>query len=105
MDASTLTRLWYRSPEDDDAERIVYRDRTHAFAPSRAPRPALDLQPDGVARYGTSGPADALEYIGGSWSLAGDILTLTLPGREEAFHVETVAGDRLVLRRVSEAEN
>ena len=98
MDASKLTGLWFRSHEEDEGDRIVYRGTSHEFPPARAPRPSLALEPDGTAAVGQAGPADKTISTSGTWELSGDILKLSTAGVPVEWQIETLDDDLLILR-------
>jgi hypothetical protein len=100
VDASALPGVWIHAREEDDAERVVYRDPSHEFPPARAPRRTLTFNDDGSVVVGEPGPADAAEPVAGSWQLVDDRLTVALEDREEVYEVESL-DDALVLRRRS----
>ncbi|WP_217914703.1 hypothetical protein [Miltoncostaea marina] len=102
IDRARLVGRWFRSAEEDQGGRLVFRGPEHEFPPSRAARSSIDLEADGTAAVGRAGPADRAEYSPGRWELEGDRLRLAWHGREERYEVLEAGADRLVVRRVED---
>lgn len=100
MDAAQLRGHWFHSHEEDSDDRVVYRDRTYEFPPSRVPRRALNLGADGVLSLGLPGPTDARARTAGRWTLEGRCLTLEAADTREQYEIESADAGRLVLRRL-----
>jgi hypothetical protein len=99
VDVSALTGVWFHSHEEDEGDRIVYRDSTYDFPRSRAPRQSLAIEPDGTAVFGEPGPAEATEASAGRWEVSEGGVRLRRPSGGEEFEVESLEGGVLVLRR------
>lgn len=99
MDVSRLPGLWFHSHEEDDGDRIVYRSRSYEFPRARAPRESLDIGANGVVAFGRGGPADATTSSAGAWEVHDGVPVLIAPGGSDAYVVESLDDDMLVLRR------
>jgi hypothetical protein len=97
-----LVGLWFRSFEEEDGSRTVYRGRSYAFPPSRAPRPSLQLDADHGVVFGGPGPADETVGVGGGWDVEAaadeEVLVLRHDGWDERYVIEHAGDEHLVLR-------
>lgn len=101
--SESLLGEWVHRHEEDAGERMVFVRGGAPLPPSRGRR-RLELRPQGVLAASVPGPADAPETLRGRWSLdAAACLHLAYEAPEageEAFRVEALEGDRLVLARL-----
>jgi hypothetical protein len=104
IDASKLAGVWFRSHEEEEGDRLVYRGAAFEFPRARAPRPSLTLEPYGSVSVGSAGPADETISAPGTWEASGNILRLTTSGGPAEYEIETLDDDLLVLRRRPEGE-
>lgn len=99
VDRDRLAGVWFHSHEEDEDDRLVYRGPAYEFPRARAPRDSITIEADGSVAFGQAGPADSSTLTRGSWSDADEGLTLSTPGEEVVFEVQSVDADVLVLRR------
>lgn len=96
-----LQASWVHSHEEDEGGRVVFRSAETELPPSRG-RQAFTLKPGGEADTSGPGPDDRRRSASGRWTLQGKRLHIDAPGFSGAFEVESVDGQRLVVRRVEE---
>ena len=97
MQAADLAGDWFRSHEEEQEGRIVYRSAAYDFPRARAPRSSMRLHPDGSAEFGEGGPADRPEMAAGRWHVEGDVLTLAGPSRDDTYRIDQLGDGILVL--------
>ena len=85
-----LVGRWVHSHEEDTADLVVYRNAEYPFPPSRGRR-AFTLEKEGVAIAEFPGPDDRTARSEGSWTLHGDILTISTPGWSHAFKLADIS--------------
>lgn len=90
---SPIVGYWVHAYEDDLPGELIFRPRTHTFAPAFA-RDAYDFRSDVTAIVHTVGPADGIVADTGRWMLSDDrMLTITTaaarPSRFDVAHVDT----------------
>jgi len=95
-----LSQHWVHSHEEDTDTQQVFRPATWKFPLSRGRR-SFDLRPDGIVLEQGPGPADRTQSASGRWRYAGKELMLESPrgAGKRCYHVESIAADKLVLRR------
>lgn len=80
---------------------MVFRPADTDLPPSRG-RQGFTLKTGGEAETSGPGPDDRRRGASGRWTLNGKRLHIDAPGFSGAFEVESVDGQRLVVRRVEE---
>ena len=95
-----LSQHWVHSHEEDSDTHQVFRPAAWQLPLSRGRR-SFDLRPDGSVVEQGPGPADRTQSATGRWRYAGKELTLELPrgAGMQRYRVESVAADKLVLRK------
>jgi len=104
MDVRKLAGRWFHSHEEDEGERVVYRNEAFDFPPARAPRDSLVIEPDGTAAVGHPGPADRTVSTPGTWEVSGDVLRVVTTGAPVEWEVEMLDENLLILRRLSKGD-
>ena len=100
-----LFQRWYLSLEESSAGEDVYRPAGFPLPRSRAPRPGLELWPDGTYVEYRPGPADAPVPVEGQWSSAGESrVEARVPGSDRLRCITVEGPDRLCLRPDSFAD-
>jgi hypothetical protein len=96
-----LAKTWVHSQEEDSGETQVFRTADYQFPPARG-RTALGLNVDGSLVRTAPGPDDRRSIQpDGSWKVDGKKLVLNrADGRTDEFTIESIAHDKLVLRRL-----
>jgi len=87
-----LVGKWIHSHEEDTADLVVYRNADYPFPPSRGRR-AITLEKEGVAIAEYPGPDDRQARSTGTWTLHGDILTISTPGWSHTFKLVEISPD------------
>ena len=87
-----LVGRWVHSHEEDTADFVVYRNSDYPFPPSRGRR-AITLEKEGVAIAEYPGPDDRPARSTGTWTLNGDILTISTPGWSHTFKLVEISPD------------
>ena len=96
----SISGEWVEVAEKSGDGLLVLLRPDAGVPPSRASRRHLDLAGQGRASALGQGATDRLESVGGGgWVLENGVLTLTLPGWEGTYEIETMDDSRLVLRR------
>ena len=96
-----LQASWRHSHEEDEGERLVLRKADVELPPSRG-RQEFTLKSDGEAAVGGPGPDDRRRSASGRWTLNGKVLRIDAPNFSATFEVQSVDGQRLIVRRVEE---
>lgn len=104
-DRDRLAGVWFHSNEEDQGDRLVYRRSSYDFPRARAPRDSITIEADGSVAFGTGSPDDSSTLHRGIWSETDEGLTLSTPGGEEVFEVQSVDADVVVLRRAMRRAN
>jgi hypothetical protein len=100
MDERSLARSWTHVFEEDQGDRMVFRPSDSDIPPSRRPRTAFDLEPDGTLTTYQPGPDDRRLPARGQWRVEGSHLVLESPDAPpQRLAIEEGSNDRLVLRR------
>lgn len=95
-----LLGRWLHSHEESSGGRLVFHPPSYPFPPARGRRGIL-LEKDGSARAEFPGPTDKTEQRSGSWSTAGNKLTLNAAPWSGDYEIESIKPDSLVLRQLS----
>lgn len=101
VDRALVPRHWVELREENEGDRIVLRPFSAPIPPARGRR-SLVLDPQSNAQGRRPGLTDRLvpeDGGAGSWSLEGDILTLSAPGWEGRYKIEELSEDRMILIR------
>lgn len=99
-DETNIAGQWVEVAEEAEEGQFVLLRPDAGVPPSRGSRRHLELADQGRASAMGQGAADRLESVGGGgWALEDGTLTLTLPGWEGTYDVETIDEGRLILRR------
>lgn len=99
IDVGALVRSWTHVSEEDSEDLVVFRSSDSDIPPARG-RESMELAAGGVLRHLAPGPDDRRVSRVGSWRLEASELTLHTDQRpNEHYQVESVDGQRLVLRR------
>ena len=94
-----LLQRWLHSHEEDRGAQQTFRPASFAFPPSRGRR-GFELQAGGRMIDLGIAAADGTNVRPGSWSYAGNTLTLHVDGATpERYTVVSLAQDQLVLER------
>lgn len=99
VDVGKLYGVWFHSYEEDQGDRVVFRDQSYDFPRSRAPRRSLTIEPDGSVAFGAPGPADASTFTEGNWDVSKGLLRISQLGRLEVYDIESLEDTLLVLQR------
>jgi hypothetical protein len=101
MDERSLVRSWTHVFEEDQDDRMVFRPSDSDIPPSRRPRTAFDLEPDGTLTTYGPGADDRRTPARGQWRLDGAHLVLEpSDAPAQRLAIEEGSPDRLVLRRI-----
>ena len=95
----TLQSSWIHSHEEDEADRIVFRNSGYEFPPSRG-RTELILSANGVAEVIAPGPTDRRQRSLGKWNLVNRLLNIKTPDYIRSFKIEMVDDQCLVVHQV-----
>jgi hypothetical protein len=95
-DPSKILGHWVEVREEGDAGRLVLRPFSAPLPPARGRR-SLVLEAENVAEARAPGPSDQSVGAPGSWSLDGDILTISTGSWSGKYRVEDLSEDKLVL--------
>jgi|SRR4051812_2350036 len=96
-----LQASWLHSHEEDEGERLVFRKADTELPPSRG-RQEFTLKSNGEAGISGPGPDDRRRGASGRWTLKGKVLRIDAPNFSATYEVQSVDGQRLVVRRVEE---
>jgi hypothetical protein len=96
-----LQASWRHSHEEDEGGRLVFRRGDAELPPSRG-RQEFTLKSDGEAAVSGPGPDDRRRGASGRWTLKGKVLRIDAPNYSATFEVQSVDGERLIVRRVEE---
>ena len=94
-----LVGVWFHSHEEDEGDRIVYRNEAFDFPRSRVPRASLVIESDGTAAIGSAGPADETISEPATWEVDGNVLKVSTTEAPLEWEIEALDDDRLILRR------
>jgi hypothetical protein len=95
-----MGKRWVHSHEEDKGGQMIFRPASYRFPPARG-RTSFQLNADGTLLRNRPGPTDQTQAQDGSWTMAGDKLTLAASGEAtpQVLQVKTVEPDRLVVER------
>ena len=101
MERDQVSGRWVHVQEEDTEDEMVFRPAGTDLPPSRG-RMAFELHADGTFAETGLGSADVPEEATGSWTLAGDTITLSegaAQGVPRELEVVTADKERLVIRK------
>ena len=100
FDSALLHGRWLHAHEEDQQGREVYRPDSVQLPPARG-RSGFTFESDGRAAKIGPGPTDRSTSSSGTWKLDphGRLTIRLADGPEEAYQVESIAPDRLVLKK------
>lgn len=100
MEADDILGRWFHLHEEDDGQRMVYRDSSRDFPRTRAPRESLTFHADGTVDIGQPTAADGTTATTGHWTADQGRLTITVAQQQRRYSVASLGDGDLVLEPV-----
>ncbi len=98
LNPSQVLGSWFHSHEEDEPGRKIYRSAGFPFPPSRG-RTGFTIEANGDVVINQPGMDDRTTTNPGTWSLDGNILTITSTTWSGSFEVVKTIEDSYVLRQ------